>query len=136
LFVLSLNEGEFRLGRGLAIEECQDCCFRSGHVASPADAIATNQFINDGRRDSTLGEREDTIARATLINHQEINVAVSTVGQVSVSSDLHDSARSRGGFATDITVGRTGLTSGLRSQPAQRRGSRENYSCFAGNAMD
>jgi hypothetical protein len=112
LFVLSLNESEFRLCSGLAIEECEDCCFRAGHVASPTDAIATDQFINDGRRDSMLGEREDTIARATLINHQEINVAVSIVKMVAVSSDLHDSARSRGGFATDITVGRTRILTG------------------------
>jgi hypothetical protein len=83
-----------------------------GHVALPTDAIATDQFINDGRPDSMLGEREDTIPRTALVNDEEINVAVSIVGQVAVSSDLHDSACSRGGFAPDITVGRTRILTG------------------------
>jgi hypothetical protein len=106
LFVLSLNESEFRLCSGFAIEECEDCCFRAGHVASPADAIATDQFINDGRRDSMPGEREDTIAWATLVNNEEINVAVSIVVQVAVSTDLQ-TARIRGtGFLWYLSTSR------------------------------
>jgi hypothetical protein len=108
LFVLSLNESEFRLGSGLAPEECEDCCFRAGHVALTADGIATDQFINDGRRHLMLGERINPIPRTALVNDQEIEVSARMVGQVAVRSDLHDSARS-GVLAANSSVAGTAI---------------------------
>jgi hypothetical protein len=80
LFVLSLNESEFRLWSGLAGEECEDCCFRAGHVARPTDAIVADQFIDNCWRNSMTGERVDAIPRGPLVNNEEINVAVRRPG--------------------------------------------------------
>jgi hypothetical protein len=47
LFVLSLNEGEFRLRSRLAEDEYADSCFRTGYVAQPTDPIFADQLIDN-----------------------------------------------------------------------------------------
>jgi hypothetical protein len=47
LFVLSLNEDEFRLRSRLAEDEYADSCFRADHVAQPTDPIVADQLIDN-----------------------------------------------------------------------------------------
>jgi hypothetical protein len=112
LFVLSLNESEFRLGSRLAEDKCADGFFRNGHVALPTDPIVADQIIDNRWRNSMTRERVDTISRGALVDNEEINVAVNIVEQLALSIDLHNSACSRGGSATDTTVGRTRILTG------------------------
>jgi hypothetical protein len=103
-FVIWLDKCEFWLWSRFAIDVCADCFFDAGHVAQATDAIVTDELIDHCWRDLMTGERVDAIPRVTLVNNEEIYVAVSIVEQVAALIELHDSPRSPGMFSTNITV--------------------------------